>query len=166
MGLSVLAGGIPPPCGRLGTSALCIFPMGPGSEKQHVTDFPGFRIPSTILWVLFIIYRLFHWSSNVCEAFQPQRRVSYLILSFFKLTSAHIADRMAEIKRCVSVVNVWLDLGFASLKKIFFLNLFLAVLDFHCSVVFFSSCGEWGCSLVAMCGLLIVVAFLVVEHRL
>ena len=85
-----------PPCGHLGNSALCIFPMRGGSEKQYVTDFPGFRIPSTILRVLFIIYRLFHWSSNVCEALQPQRRVSYLTLSFFKVTSAHIADGMAE----------------------------------------------------------------------
>lgn len=45
-----------------------------------------------------------------------------------------------------------LTLGFAPLKKFFLKNLLLAVVHFHCSVFFSSNCGEWGCSLVAMCG--------------
>ena len=39
----------------------------------------------------------------------------------------------------------------------FFLLLFLAVLGLHRYVQAFSSCGEWGYSLVAVCGLLILV---------
>lgn len=49
---------------------------------------------------------------------------------------------------------------------LFFLKLFLAVLDLHCGAQAFSSCSEWGLSLVAMCGLLVAAASLVVEHKL
>ena len=44
--------------------------------------------------------------------------------------------------------------------------MFLVVLSPHCCVGFFSSCGEWGYSLVAMCRLLVAVASLVTQHRL
>ena len=45
-----------------------------------------------------------------------------------------------------------------------YLFLFLAVLGLHCCAWAFSSCGEWGLLFVAVRGLLIVVASLVVEH--
>ena len=47
-----------------------------------------------------------------------------------------------------------------------FIYLFLAVLGLHCCARAFSSCGEWGLLFVAVCGLLIVVASLVVEYGL
>ena len=43
---------------------------------------------------------------------------------------------------------------------------FLAVLGLHCCARAFSSCGEQGLLFVAVRRLLIVVASLVVEHRL
>ena len=52
-----------------------------------------------------------------------------------------------------------------SFKKIFIYS-FLAVLGLHCCTRAFSSCGEQGLLLVAVRGLLIAVASLVVEHRL
>ena len=52
-------------------------------------------------------------------------------------------------------------------KKInLFIYLFLAVLGLPCCVWAFSSCGEQGLLFVAVHGLLIAVASLVVEHRL
>ena len=52
----------------------------------------------------------------------------------------------------------------------FFLNFyfiyFLAVLGLRCCTQAFSSCGEPGLLFVAVCGLLIAVASLVVEHGL
>ena len=49
---------------------------------------------------------------------------------------------------------------------IYFIYLFLAVLGLCCYAQAFSSCGEQGLLFVAVHGLLIVVASLVVEHRL
>ena len=46
-----------------------------------------------------------------------------------------------------------------------FFYLFLAAFGLHCCVRAFSSCGEWGLLFVAVRGLLIVVASLVVEHK-
>ena len=46
----------------------------------------------------------------------------------------------------------------------FFLNLFLAALGLCCCTWAFSSCGEQGLLFVAVRGLLIAVAPLVVEH--
>ena len=53
----------------------------------------------------------------------------------------------------------------------FFFNLFiyylsLAALGLHCCVQTFSSCSERGLLFVAVCGLLIAVASLVVDHGL
>ena len=42
--------------------------------------------------------------------------------------------------------------------------LFLAPLSLHCCSSFFSICGDGGHPLVAVCGLLIAVASLAVEH--
>ena len=42
----------------------------------------------------------------------------------------------------------------------------MSVLGLHCCARAFSSCGEWGLLFVAVHGLLIVVASLVVEHGL
>ena len=47
-----------------------------------------------------------------------------------------------------------------------FIYLFLAALGLHCCAQAFSSCGEWGLLFLAVRGLLITVASLVVEHRL
>ena len=49
---------------------------------------------------------------------------------------------------------------------VFYIFIYLAVLDLHCCAQAFSSCGEWGLVLVAVCGLLLVVVSLVAEHRL
>ena len=46
------------------------------------------------------------------------------------------------------------------------INLFLAVLGLRCCARAFSSCSEWGLLFVVVCGFLIVVASLVVEHGL
>ena len=51
------------------------------------------------------------------------------------------------------------------LKKLF-VYLFMAALGLHCCAQAFSSCGERGLLFVAVCGLLIAVASLVVEDRL
>ena len=50
--------------------------------------------------------------------------------------------------------------------KIIFIYLFLAALGLCCCMQAFSSCGEQGLLVVAVHGLLVVVASLVVEHRL
>ena len=47
-----------------------------------------------------------------------------------------------------------------------FINVFLDVLDLHCCKGFSLVAASRGCSLVAVHGLLIVVASLVAEHRL
>ena len=47
-----------------------------------------------------------------------------------------------------------------------FIYLFLAVLGLRCCAQAFSGCGEWGLLFVAVRGLLIAVASLVVEHGL
>ena len=47
-----------------------------------------------------------------------------------------------------------------------FIYLFLAALGLHCCTQAFSSCGELGLLFIALHRLLIVVASLVVEHRL
>ena len=49
---------------------------------------------------------------------------------------------------------------------IYFIYLFLAVLDLRCCAQAFSSCGERGLLFIAVHGLLIAVASLVTEHRL
>ena len=47
-----------------------------------------------------------------------------------------------------------------------FIYLFLAALGLRCRMRAFSSCGEQGLLFIAVHGLLIAVASLVVEHRL
>ena len=51
-------------------------------------------------------------------------------------------------------------------KPLFFIYLFLAALGLRCCVGALSSCGEWGLLFIAVHGLLIAVASLVVEHGL
>ena len=58
------------------------------------------------------------------------------------------------------------DSPYLWLSLLFFLSLFLAMLGLCCYVWAFSSCGEWGLFFTAVHRLLIVVASLVVEHRL
>ena len=57
-------------------------------------------------------------------------------------------------------------LYFFSLFFFKLINLFLATLGLRCCTRAFSSCDEQGLLFVAVCGLLIVVASLVVEHGL
>ena len=47
-----------------------------------------------------------------------------------------------------------------------YLFYFLGALGLHCSPQAFSSCGERGLLFIVVCGLLIVVASLIVEHGL
>ena len=47
-----------------------------------------------------------------------------------------------------------------------FIYLFLAALDLCCCVRAFSSCGKQRLLFVAVCGFLVAVACIVVEHRL
>ena len=60
----------------------------------------------------------------------------------------------------------------SEIERILFINLFilfillLAALGLHRSAWAFSSCGERGLLFVAVCGLLIAMASLVVEHGL
>ena len=51
-------------------------------------------------------------------------------------------------------------------KFIYLFILFLAALGLCCCAQAFSSCSEWGLLFVAVCGLLIAVASLLVEHGL
>ena len=51
-------------------------------------------------------------------------------------------------------------------KFVYFIYLFLAVLGLRCCAWAFSSCGERGLLFIAVRGLLIAVASLVVEHGL
>ena len=63
--------------------------------------------------------------------------------------------------------EVLLCLVFFKNKFIYFIYyLFLAVLGLRCCARAFSSCGERGLLFVAVHGLLIAVASLVMEHRL
>ena len=55
---------------------------------------------------------------------------------------------------------------FIFLNFYLFIYLFLAALGLHCCVRAFSSCGERGLLFLAVHGLLIAVATLVVEHGL
>ena len=48
----------------------------------------------------------------------------------------------------------------------FIFIIFLAALGLRCCVWAFSSCSEWGLLFVVVCGLLVAVASLIVEHRL
>ena len=59
-----------------------------------------------------------------------------------------------------------LKTGFFFFLNYLFIYLFLAVLGLSFCVQAFSSCGEWGPLFIAVHGLLIVLASLVVEHRL
>ena len=58
------------------------------------------------------------------------------------------------------------DSFFFFFKFIYFIYLFLAVLGLRCCTWAFSSYGERGLLFVAVCRLLIAVAFLVAEHEL
>ena len=58
------------------------------------------------------------------------------------------------------------SVSFFFFKFIYFIYLFLAALGLRCCMWAFSSCGERGLLLVVVHWLLIVVASLVVDHRL
>ena len=66
---------------------------------------------------------------------------------------------------CVGHIFSWLMVCFF-LKINLFILLFLAVLGFCCCTRAFSSCSEQGLLFLAVHGLLIAVASLVVEHGL
>ena len=58
------------------------------------------------------------------------------------------------------------SVGFFFFYKFIYLFLFLAALGLRCCAWAFSSCGKQGLLFIVACGLLIVVASLVVEHGL
>ena len=60
----------------------------------------------------------------------------------------------------------YVPISFLTFKKILFIYLFLAAVGLRCCVWAFSSCSEWGLLFVAVRGLLIEVASLVVEQGL
>ena len=79
--------------------------------------------------------------------------------STFQLVLPGLLSKRTVRQRCVY--------RFLSFFKInLFIYLFLAVLGLPCCAWTFSGCGEWGLLFVAVCGLLIVVASLVVGHGL
>ena len=66
-----------------------------------------------------------------------------------------------------TVCPCWLSILFYFFKFIYlFIYLFLAVLGLCYCVRAFSRCGDWRLLFVVVCGLLIAVASLVVEHGL
>ena len=65
----------------------------------------------------------------------------------------------------ISQILVWNAFCFDHIFYLF-IYLFLAVSGICCCVRAFSSCGEWGLLFVTLRWLLIMVASLVVEHRL
>ena len=67
------------------------------------------------------------------------------------------------IKHCITFCNLFF---YKFIYLIYLIYLFLAALGLHCCTRAFSCCSEWGLLLVAVRGLLIVVASLVVEHGL
>ena len=90
------------------------------------------------------------WCSLTCRCLTPV--CACLHLAFFSLCL------------CVYVSNLLLSLR--RTPVIGFIYLFLAVLGLRCCAQAFCSCGELGLLFVAVRGLLIAVAFLVVEHEL
>ena len=50
--------------------------------------------------------------------------------------------------------------------NLFIYLFFMAALGLRCCMWIFSSCSEWGLLFIVVCGLLIAVASLVVEHGL
>ena len=71
---------------------------------------------------------------------------------------------MIDLLKAQMIVSIFFS------NKVFlfylFIYLFLAALGLHCCARASSSCGEWGLLFVAIHGLLIAVASLVVEHGL
>ena len=70
------------------------------------------------------------------------------------------------VKWKISLASCRLFIFYFFNKFIYFIYLFLAALGLRCCARAFSSCGERGLLFVAVCGLLIVVASLIAEHRL
>ena len=88
----------------------------------------------------------------------------------------HLSSGQHNVKGCdeslpdlAPVIFLEILIGFLFLffkKNISFYFLLLAELGLRCSMWAFSSCGKWAYPLVAVCGLLLVVASLVAEHGL
>ena len=82
-----------------------------------------------------------------------------LILVWKRKTCKYVSFEQSYRKSSVFVL-------FFSFYLVFYLFYFLAVLGLRCCAWAFSSCGERGLLFIAVCGLLIAVASLVVEHGL
>ena len=81
----------------------------------------------------------------------------YMTLSH--LVSAYHSRPPPRVRKSILYVCI--------LNHFFFLiDLFLAASGLRCCLLAFSSCGEQGLLFIAVCGLLIVVASLLAEHRL
>ena len=83
------------------------------------------------------------------------------------------AANQNALSLCESLKGTFLKTVYFHLSKhchktlfFFLIYLFLAVLGLRCCARAFSSCGKRGLLFIAVCGLLIAVASLVVEHGL
>ena len=85
--------------------------------------------------------------------------ISLMIHDVEHLFMGLLAIHISSLEKC-------LFRAFAHFFKIYFIYLFLAAVGLRCCTQAFSSCGKRGLLFVAVRGLLIAVASLVVEHGL
>ena len=71
-----------------------------------------------------------------------------------------------DAEECVCVYSICMEYLWKEPFKFILFYLCLVVLGLCCSARAFSSCGEQGLLFVVVCGLLLAVASLVVEHGL
>ena len=94
----------------------------------------------------------------------------YLLLGMLSLQSPSpqgVPHLVSLNVTCSERLSLSIPLKYYFFKKfIYFIYLFLATLGLHCCAQAFSSCCERGLLFLAVHGLLIVVAPLVVEHGL
>ena len=121
---------------------------------------PGNHLSTLSLWSL--LFCIFHINGII-------QHVAFCVW----LLSLSMFSRFIHVVVCIGTsflymvefyIIIWIHHIFFMFIYLF-IYLFLAVLGLCCCARAFSSCGEWGLLLVAVCGLLIVMASLV-EHRL
>ena len=109
----------------------------------------------------------------ICQTSQTLSKMKHLLIHPWICFSSGFA---ISVPLCIQLLKpeTWVIskslhpslLFFFNLKKYLFIYLFLAALGLHCCAWAFSRCGEQGLLFVAVRGLLIAVASLVVEHGL
>ena len=107
---------------------------------------PSWRLTTTITGPLHL-----HWSFS--HPYFPS-------ISFPTLPS------LLGVAQVLPVLLLKTSLGVSIVLSFLFIYLFLAVLGLHCCIWASPSCDDWGLLFVAVHGLLIVVASLVIEHGL